>query len=124
MPDLDEEKLTQVANESLDIIHKFYKVKGDIPDDALIRVKLATTMFGGYVKYKQHQSNMGAVKMAVATQILEDPEDRKLYLRMSAPELKLDELKKAKLIEAGVDPEKLKPVKEITAKDGYVESIT
>ena len=121
MPEIKEEKLVQVANESLDIIHHFYRIKGQPSDDDYTKAKLASSMFGTFVKYRQHQSNMSAVKMAVATQILENPEDRELYLRLSAPELQLGKIKESKLLEAGISPETIKPKTITTDEQGYIQ---
>lgn len=99
MNELKENKLVQVANDSLDIIQALFRHKGDVPADVLTKARVASTMFGAFVKYRQHQSNLSAVKMAVATQVLENTKDRELYLRLSAPELGLGKIKDPKLLE-------------------------
>ncbi len=121
MPELNEEKGTLVANDSLDVIRKYYKHKGEISEEDLFKVRTASAMVGAFMKYKQSESNMGAIKLAVATQILEDPEDRAIYLRVSAPELKLNMLKQTKLVKAGIKPEDIRDKTYQTSPEGYVE---
>ncbi len=123
MPDIKEELAVEVADASLEVIRRFFKLRGTITEKELIKARMASTTFGAIVKYKQHQSNMSAVKVAVATQILETPADRELYLRLSAPELQLNKIKESKLLAAGIKPEEIQP-KDYTVdlSKGYVEN--
>lgn len=121
MEELKEDKLTQVANDSLEVIRRFYKVKGPVDTNAYAKVRIASSMFGAFVKYRQHQSNLNAVKVAVASQVLDNNEDRELYLRLSAPELGLAKIKESKLLKAGIGPESIKPKVVHIDEQGYIE---
>ena len=123
MLELKDDKLVQVANDSLDIIRRFYRTKGEISDSEISKAKMASSMFGAFVKYKQHQSNMSAVKLGVANTILDGP-DREPYLRASARELGLSEYRETKLIGAGISPESIKPqVYQIDTRENIAEPV-
>lgn len=120
MPELNEDKLTRVANESLEVIRRFYRHKGEIDADTMAKARMASTTFGAFVKYKQHQSNLTAVKVAVATQIFNDPKERAEFFK-TIPMLGVNDYRETKLIEAGVDVEGLKPHTYNVNEQGYVE---
>ena len=122
MAELKEDKLVQVANESLDVVHRFYRLKGEVSDNAVSKVKIAGAMFGAFVKYRQHQSNMSAVRVTAANTIFENPKEREAYLRLSDQQLKLKEYRESKLLEAGLSPELVEPKEFTTDEQGYIKA--
>ena len=85
---INEEKLGQAIDIGLNKLIEI--MKADAPGkDQLIQARLASSLVSTGARYLATQNSGLSLKMRLATMVLKDTKERKKYLAISVPELKL-----------------------------------
>lgn len=87
--ELNEGKFVGLANNSIDLLNRYLNESGEVSQEQIMKVHVATTMVGAFVRFKQSQGNLVAVKVSLITRLTDSKEELAEYIRVSVPELQL-----------------------------------
>jgi hypothetical protein len=86
--EINETELVETANSGVKVLGKLFKTDTPAKDQIAI-ARLASSNLSMYARLQATKSSMLSLRVRVAQSILKTPQERKQYLKISSPELKL-----------------------------------
>lgn len=83
------ERLSALADASIDVLKKFITSTGEISDDELHRAKYASVALGAWAKFEQSSGARDALSFAMSRELARNPEELERYVSVSMPHMPL-----------------------------------
>jgi hypothetical protein len=83
------EKLSALADTSIEVLRQFISGTGEISEDELHRAKYASVALGAWAKFEQSSGARDALSFAMSRELASNPEELQRYVTVSMPHMPL-----------------------------------